>query len=224
MARRPSTEKQLDLSRLLVEELRAIGLDDAVLNEGRAVFATLPGTVDGPTIGLVAHVDTSPDVLGAGVLTDRARGVGRRADHPPGRLAPGPRPRDSAGTRGARGPRRSSRRTARRCLGPTTRPAWLSSCRRPRITARTSRDRHMARFDFASPATKRSATASIISISRRARGGLRLHARRRRAGDGRQRNVFRRPGDRDGDRGQHSSASIGKGKMVNALRIMRRNS
>ena len=67
MAQRPSTEKQLDLSRLLVEELRAIGLDDAVLNEGHAVFATLPGTVDGPTIGLVAHVDTSPDVLGAGV-------------------------------------------------------------------------------------------------------------------------------------------------------------
>ena len=38
---RPSTEKQLDLSRLLVEELREIGLADAELNEGFSVFATL---------------------------------------------------------------------------------------------------------------------------------------------------------------------------------------
>ena len=64
---RPSTDKQLVLSRMLVEELREIGLDDAVLNDGFAVFATLPGTVEGPTIGLIAHVDTSPDVSGAGV-------------------------------------------------------------------------------------------------------------------------------------------------------------
>jgi tripeptide aminopeptidase len=64
---RPSTEKQLDLSRLLVEELRDIGLVDAELNEGFSVFATLPGTVDTPVLGLIAHVDTTPDVTGAGV-------------------------------------------------------------------------------------------------------------------------------------------------------------
>jgi tripeptide aminopeptidase len=64
---RPSTRKQLDLSRLLVEELREIGLSDAELNAGHSVFATLPGTGDGPVVGLIAHVDTSPDVTGTGV-------------------------------------------------------------------------------------------------------------------------------------------------------------
>jgi tripeptide aminopeptidase len=67
VAERPSTEKQLDLSRLLVEELREIGLDDVELNAGHSVFATLPGTVAAPAIGLIAHVDTTPDVSGAGV-------------------------------------------------------------------------------------------------------------------------------------------------------------
>ena len=64
---RPSSKKQLDLSRMLVEELREIGLADAELNEGFSVFATLPGTVDSPVVGLIAHVDTTPDVTGAGV-------------------------------------------------------------------------------------------------------------------------------------------------------------
>jgi tripeptide aminopeptidase len=64
---RPSTEKQLDLSRLLVDELHEIGLADAELNAGFSVFATLGGTVDGPVVGLIAHVDTTPDVTGAGV-------------------------------------------------------------------------------------------------------------------------------------------------------------
>ncbi|HEU5490534.1 MAG TPA: peptidase T [Gaiellaceae bacterium] len=65
--KRPSTEKQLDLSRLLVDELHEIGLADAELNAGFSVFATLPGTVDTPVVGLIAHVDTTPDVTGAGV-------------------------------------------------------------------------------------------------------------------------------------------------------------
>jgi tripeptide aminopeptidase len=64
---RPSTEKQLELSRILVEELREIGLDDAQLNEGNSVFATLPGPAEAPVVGLIAHVDTTPDVIGAGV-------------------------------------------------------------------------------------------------------------------------------------------------------------
>jgi tripeptide aminopeptidase len=64
---RPSTDKQLDLSRMLVAELRELGLDDAHLNEAFSVFATLPGTSDGPVLGLIAHVDTTPDVPGAGV-------------------------------------------------------------------------------------------------------------------------------------------------------------
>jgi tripeptide aminopeptidase len=68
VSERPSTQKQLDLSRLLVEELLEIGLEDAELNQGYSVFASLPGTVDdAPAIGLIAHVDTTPDVIGAGV-------------------------------------------------------------------------------------------------------------------------------------------------------------
>jgi tripeptide aminopeptidase len=63
----PSTVKQLELSRLLVEELRAIGLTDVELTEHGYVIATLPGTVEAPVVGLIAHVDTSPDAPGAGV-------------------------------------------------------------------------------------------------------------------------------------------------------------
>ncbi len=64
----PSRPEQIDLSRLLVEELREIGLDDVELTEHGYVFATLPGTVaDAPVVGLIAHVDTSPEAPGAGV-------------------------------------------------------------------------------------------------------------------------------------------------------------
>ena len=65
--RRPSTKKQLDLSRLLVDELRALGLEDVELTDFCAVLARLPGNVDGPVVGLIAHVDTTPDVPGGGV-------------------------------------------------------------------------------------------------------------------------------------------------------------
>jgi tripeptide aminopeptidase len=63
----PSTSKQLDLSRLLVEELQAAGLEDVTLTEHGYVFATLPGAADAPTVALIAHVDTSPDVTGTNV-------------------------------------------------------------------------------------------------------------------------------------------------------------
>ena len=59
----PSTERQLDLSRMLLEELTALGLD-AELSDAGIVYATLAGNADAPTIGFVAHVDTSPDVSG----------------------------------------------------------------------------------------------------------------------------------------------------------------
>jgi tripeptide aminopeptidase len=64
----PSTAKQLDLSRLLVDELRAIGIDDAGLTEHGYVFATLPGAPGKPVIGLIAHVDTTPESPGGGVV------------------------------------------------------------------------------------------------------------------------------------------------------------
>jgi tripeptide aminopeptidase len=69
--RSPSTPGQLDLSRLLVSELQAIGLDDAELDDNGYVMATLPKSGDassnGRVIGLLAHVDTTPDAPGAGV-------------------------------------------------------------------------------------------------------------------------------------------------------------
>jgi tripeptide aminopeptidase len=70
----PSTPGQLDLGRLLVDELQQLGLDDAAMDDGGFVFATLPG--DGPTIGLLAHVDTTPEVAGAGVEPLVHRGYG----------------------------------------------------------------------------------------------------------------------------------------------------
>jgi tripeptide aminopeptidase len=71
----PSTAKQLDLQRVLVDELRHAGLDETELDEHGYVTATLPATIDRdvPTIGFVAHVDTSPDVSGANVDPQRIR-------------------------------------------------------------------------------------------------------------------------------------------------------
>ncbi len=64
----PSTPGQLDLGRLLVEELAEAGLSDAALDDNGYVTATLPGnTGNGPVIGLIAHMDTSPEASGTGV-------------------------------------------------------------------------------------------------------------------------------------------------------------
>jgi tripeptide aminopeptidase len=62
----PSTAKQRDLGQLLERELRELGLDDVELTEYGYVFATLPGA-GGPTVGLIAHMDTSQDESGANV-------------------------------------------------------------------------------------------------------------------------------------------------------------
>jgi tripeptide aminopeptidase len=66
--RSPSTPGQLDLARLLVQELTEVGIADAALDENGYVIGTLPGnTGNGRAIGLIAHMDTSPDAPGAGV-------------------------------------------------------------------------------------------------------------------------------------------------------------
>lgn len=66
----PSTEKQKNLSRVLVEELRAIGVEDAELDEHGYVYATIPATSDRntPVLCFCAHVDTAPDASGTGVM------------------------------------------------------------------------------------------------------------------------------------------------------------
>jgi tripeptide aminopeptidase len=75
----PSTERQLDLSRMLLDELQGLGLE-AELSDAGIVYGTLPGNTDAPTIGLVAHVDTSPDVSGESVKPQVFRYEGGR--HP----------------------------------------------------------------------------------------------------------------------------------------------
>jgi tripeptide aminopeptidase len=65
----PSTEKQKDLGRLLVTELRDIGLADAAMDDNGYVYATLPANTDKsvPVICFCSHMDTSPDFIGAHV-------------------------------------------------------------------------------------------------------------------------------------------------------------
>ncbi len=65
----PSTEKQFDLARKLVEELMDLGLDDVSLDEFCNVMASLPANTDKslPSIGLLAHMDTATDMTGKNV-------------------------------------------------------------------------------------------------------------------------------------------------------------
>ncbi len=70
----PSSEKQKDLSRLLVRELLDLGVANAAMDEHGYVYASLPARgapesagADGPRLALVAHVDTSPDAPGGPV-------------------------------------------------------------------------------------------------------------------------------------------------------------
>jgi tripeptide aminopeptidase len=71
----PSTEKQLDLLRLLRDELQQLGLEDAAIDRHGYVTATVPATVahEVPTIAFFAHVDTAREVSGAGVEPRRFR-------------------------------------------------------------------------------------------------------------------------------------------------------
>ena len=64
----PSTPKQMDFARLLRDELLALGVADARVSEWGVVYASQPATAEGvPPIGFIAHMDTSPDLTGAGV-------------------------------------------------------------------------------------------------------------------------------------------------------------
>jgi len=64
----PSSPGQLELGRMLVAELRSLGVADAAIDDHGIVTATVPATVpDAPAIAWVAHMDTSPEASGAGV-------------------------------------------------------------------------------------------------------------------------------------------------------------
>mgnify|MGYP001139644811 CR=1 FL=1 len=57
----PSTERQFDLAKILVEECKTIGLTDVMMDHQAIVTATLPSNIDYevPTIGFIAHMDTA---------------------------------------------------------------------------------------------------------------------------------------------------------------------
>jgi tripeptide aminopeptidase len=65
----PSTEKQWNLAKILVDDLKSIGVQDITLDGNCYIMATLPSNVSYqvPTIGFIAHIDTSPDYTGTNV-------------------------------------------------------------------------------------------------------------------------------------------------------------
>jgi len=65
----PSTDKQWEIARLLKEDLEKIGMSEVEIDDNGYVYATLPANTDGdiPTIGFIAHYDTTPDYNGTGV-------------------------------------------------------------------------------------------------------------------------------------------------------------
>lgn len=63
----PSTEKQKKLGAALVEEMKRIGIADAHMDDDGYVYGTVEGEKDASVIGLIAHMDTSPDCSGKGI-------------------------------------------------------------------------------------------------------------------------------------------------------------
>ena len=65
----PSTAKQKLLGAAIVEEMKAMGITNPFMDEDGYVYGTIPGDPSLPTIGLIAHMDTSPDASGADIKT-----------------------------------------------------------------------------------------------------------------------------------------------------------
>ena len=164
----PSTAKQLDLLRHLVDELKALGLGDAAIDEYGYVMATIPATTK--KIGRAGHRLHRP--RGHLARDERRR---RQADRPPRLPGAGPgaagRPHRRAAPAG-RSPisasgsaTTSSPPRAPRCWAPTTRPAWPRSWPPPSTCSRTPRS-PTARSASASRPTRRWAPAPSTSTSR----------------------------------------------------------
>ena len=63
----PSTDKQKVLGQALVEEMLALGISDAYMDADGYIYGTVAGDPELPVIGLIAHMDTSPDASGADI-------------------------------------------------------------------------------------------------------------------------------------------------------------
>lgn len=75
----PSTQGQLELANLLIDELKKIGMEDVEIDENGYIMATLPGNIskEVPTIGFLAHIDTSPDFKSDAVKPQIVEYLGR---------------------------------------------------------------------------------------------------------------------------------------------------
>ena len=65
----PSTPQQMEFAKILVEELKDMGMQDVSLDKKGYLMATLPSNIDKdvPTVGFISHLDTSPDMSGKNV-------------------------------------------------------------------------------------------------------------------------------------------------------------
>ena len=180
----PSTARQLELSRLLADELRGLGLDGGRADRARLRARNAPavGADGGPTVGLLAHVDTRPDAPGAGVdaagLARLRRRRARAAGRPAQMLSPATNPllggadrprhrhlrRDDA-------PRR--RRQGRRRRDHERRSQWLLA--HPEV----SRARARIGFTVDEEVGRGTEHFDLEQLRRR----LRLHGRRRDVGE-----------------------------------------
>ena len=128
----PSTDRQFDMARLLVEELHGLGIDNAFMDDTCYVYASVPATPGCehlPAIGLIAHMDTTPDMTGKDVKPQVLHYEGgdlvlNQEQNIVMKAAAISRSCKSSWARTWSAP------TAPPCWGPMTRRASPSSCRR----------------------------------------------------------------------------------------------
>ena len=222
----PSTEKQKDLLRVLVDDLKAAGLEDAAMDEWGYVMATLPSNVPHrhpayrqvPTIGLIAHVDTYFGVTGAHVQPQVHGNYDGRDIVLPGDPSLVIRVADEPELAACQG-----------CTIITTDGTTLlgaddkagvavilevavAVARTPGAAARA----HPGRLHAGRRSRPRHGTLRRQGVRRR----LRLHHRRFGARLARSRDVLRRHGRRHRRRARTSIPGYAKNKMVNAVRVV----
>ena len=163
----PSSPGQLVLGKLLADELREMGLSDVEHDAHGLVWATVPATVEAhaaPVVAFNAHVDTSPETTGKNVKPQVIRNYAGGDIALPGDPTQGdPRGRQPRADAAASA-RRSSPPTARRCSGADDKAGVAVIMELAHTLDRASADSARPGPHPASPATKRSATASTTSI------------------------------------------------------------
>ena len=214
----PSSPGQLELGKILVDELHSLGLSDASQSKFGIVSATVPATVESgaPTIAFNAHVDTSPETTGAGVKPQVVRSYQGGDLVLPGdpskviRVAENPELRDLIG----------------KTLITTDGTTLLGADDKAGVAVIMELAAHLLEerkiqhgpVQVLSPATKKSATASIMSILKQL-GAIVCYTLDGHGADEIDVETFSADLAVVTMRGVNIHPSIGKGKMVNALRV-----